>query len=261
MDTVTQQSVNAIAYDLLIEELFAFEAAGMKAKADEWRVKVRIAEAAMQFKTISFVQIADEFGLAGLNKSLEERARLEQNKEHEAMEIASEIAKPYLEKRVLSEAKLWALIDETVSRSKGDPLVKFCVMKLLYPKTSGTVKILLKQLCQLDNKAASLTRPSTKLEAYIKLDPVDLYKQNDNPPLDVVKKLVDARQLGIFDALYVAYPMIGREKRIDPIFLGVIENGCETLRRQPIIRFNSEVDVAIAKAKYYGELFEIGRWL
>jgi len=90
---------------------------------------------------------------------------------------------------------------------------------------------------------------------------VDIYKENDNPPLDVLNKLVDAKMLGIFDSLYVAYPMIGRKKMVDPIFLGVIENTALRLRENSIIRFDDMLAIEKASEKYFGELFEIGRWL
>lgn len=74
METINTQILQT-EYDQLVEERLAFNEAGMKAKVQEWDYKIKVCEAKMKYPVITFDQISNDLGIAGLNKVLDERKK------------------------------------------------------------------------------------------------------------------------------------------------------------------------------------------
>jgi hypothetical protein len=225
-------------YEELLEERSAFEMAGMTKKVAEWDFKIELCEIDQKYPKITFADMAREFNLDGLQKATNERQTSlneeidnhnyqEVSKDIETDEQAQSIIDQYGLSRVktISESKMYDFIDKTRWMYDSKPEVMSKIIEILTPKLKGTAKQLFQQMFAFKNdrpvKRPELKERVTDLEAYIKIERVEDYAQNDNPPMVELMKLVHAKHSGIFDELYIAYPMVGRVKQIDPIFFGV----------------------------------------
>ena len=83
-------------------------------------------------------------------------------------------------------------------------------------------------------------------------------------------KLVNAKHSGVFDILYVAYPMIDIVKQIDPIFFGVKRNpnkeydNLDGFKAEHSSGFgfqsNDTITINALDSVNLGDMFKIGQW-
>jgi len=245
---ITQNAQETQAeYDKLLEERTAFEQAGLTAKVGEWDYKIKSLEVSQKYEKIDLKHIAESFGIEGLNRSLAER----KNKlKAEAKEICGDLLKS---KRV-SESKMYDFIDKTAFRYDNNPELKEEILRLLVPKLSGTAL----KIFQTMFKIKDMENTGNKI-AFIKIEKVDKYTQNDNPPMSELLKVVQANTQGLFIALYIAYPMIAYEKQVDPIILGTIQNPNESYEK--LSNWNNEITIDMLDFLNIGDMYKVAEWI
>jgi hypothetical protein len=275
---------NTTPYEELLEERQAFFAAGMVNKVKEWDYKINVKELEGKYKRITLRDIANELGIGGLQKAVDEKIA-EQNaaiaKQNAAAKAkvaelnlkAKDICKDILKLPTISEAKMYAFIDMHSFRWANDPELTAAIMELLSPKLNGTIKHLFKQIFMINAKkiVTNLKNPEADKVAFMKIERVADYKQNDNPPMMELMKAVVANVSGIFDELYIAYPMIDRLKHIDPIIFGVKKdplkkyddlNGWKDHHTTGIgYMANNEITLERIDSLNFGDLFHVAQWM
>ena len=127
-------------YEDLLEERTAFEAAGMTNKVKEWDYKINVKELEGKYKRITFRDIANEFGIDGLQRAVDAKIA-EQNSiiakknadakaKVKALELkAKDICKDMLKLPSISEAKMYAFIDLHQWRWANDPELTSAVLE------------------------------------------------------------------------------------------------------------------------------------
>lgn len=166
-------------YDNLFEEKLAFQQAGMTQKVKEWDYKIRLLEVSSQYSKITIKEIYKQFGIEELNKILAGQNDVFGDK---AREICEEI----IHFRTISESKLYDFIDRNKFRYENDPKVTREIFKLISKKLSKNQQIFFKQLFALD-------KGITEKVAFVKIEKIKNYKQNDNPPMQELMKVVFAK--------------------------------------------------------------------
>lgn len=274
MNTTTKQSefkteikdINA-ELDNLMEERSAFLAAGMTKKVAEWDYKIKSLEISAKYPRITFADIAKEFNIAGLQKAVDGVVNKQWEKKRKLQEAAKEMCHEVINAKKMSEAQLYRFIDQNKWRYESNPELTSEIVELLLPKLTGTVKILFESVFMAKRQAAKVEIGKT---AFIKIERVADYEQNDNPPMRELMKLVQAKHSGIFKDLYIAYPMIDNLKQIDPIFFGVdkIEgkqydslNGFKDRHTSGIgFMSNDEVTMDRLNSINIGDMYKIAQW-
>ena|SRR4030042_400841 len=251
-------------YDMLIEQRMAYQQAGMDAKVNEWNYKIKVCEASMHFERTSFEAMGQELGIHGLNEAIEKRKSHFLKTIESAKLLALRVVEPYLDKAFISESKLWEVIGDF--RLGENIIAKVEALRLLSEKTKGSVTIMLREVIKEKTKErdANIEIPED-LQAYIKVEEIQVYKADDNPPMEVLKRLIDTKELEIFDTLYVAYPMIGRVKQIDPIIFGVIKNPNKSdyynLKYLETFWLNGDSPFEFLKKLDIGDMFKVAQWI
>jgi len=251
-------------YTALLEQRTAFKNADMTAKVEEWDYKIKVCEASMVFSKTSFEIMGEQLGIAGLNEAIGKRKALFSEKIIQAKLLALDVVQDYLDKSFISESKLWEVIGHY--RLKGNIVAMVEALKLLTDKTKGSVTIMLKEVIKAkENERETEIEIPEDLQAYIKVVEIHEYSANDNPPMEVLTRTISAKELEIFDTMYVAYPMIGRVKQIDPIIFGVIKNPNESnyysLKNLETFWLNGDTPFEFLKNLNIGNMFHIADWV
>lgn len=254
-------------YDELIEERAAFAQAGMTAKVKEWDYKINALELAQKYPLITFRDIARELGIEGLQKAVDARVSKQWENKRKLEDQAKEILGNLLHAKKISESGMYTFIDQNSWRYANNPELTAEIMELLTPKLTGTAKILFETMFMANRKKAVVEAGKV---AFIKVERIADYSQNDNPPMLELMKAVEARLSGIFDELYIAYPMVGHLKQIDPIIFGTKVNPSKphnpldgTLDRHPSgfgFMANDEITMDRLDKTNFGEMFKVSQW-
>jgi hypothetical protein len=261
METTKQAQFQA-EYDNLLEELTAFQQAGMTGKIAEWEYKIKTLEVAQQYPRITFREMASEFGIQGLQESLETASQAKAQKRRENEEKAKKMCTELLQnKRMISESKLYSFIDARSWQFSNDPEMTQAIMELLIPKLSPTVANMLRTLLKVKetDEINKRIREGNRI-AFIRVERVEDYTQNDNPPLAELVKLVQARVANIFETLYIAYPMIDTRKAIDPIFFGTLQNPSQRYDQLDGVRNNTITEERMDSVNI-GDMYKIAQWI
>ena len=258
-----EKTVLQTQYDQLVEEKIAFQEAGMDAKVAEWDHKIRLCEASMRYPLITFAEMSRNLGIESLKKAVQERNLRMASEIEKAKDLARDILGPTRTSRI-SESKLWSIIHENDYRFVGNPLAKIEAMKMLVPKLSGTARNMLMYTLSETEKTAAEDQVSPMIEAYIKVVGIESYKENDNPPMDVLRQIAEAVKSNLFTALFVAFPMLGPVKQVDPIVFGLVSDHKRKLwgmDEEALLRFNRDVSVEDLEGLAFGNLFRITEWV
>lgn len=254
-------------YERLVEERLTYQEAGMKAKVFEWDYKIKICEASMYYKPTSFSKIVDDLGIQGLNDVIDKRKAHFANIQDQAQELAKKILGSAIYAKSVSEATLWNIIEQNNYRFKSNPLAKIEAIKLMMPKMKGTAKKLLELTFNQEKAKVSNIEVSPDLIAYVKIVTVEDYKADDNPPMEVLKQIVQAKRKNLFSDMVIAYPMVGTVKKIDPIVIGIIKNPNKeySLLSSPL-SFNKfwldgDAPISFLKSLDWGDMFKITEWI
>ena len=247
--------------------MLAFKEAGMLEKVKEWKHKIKVCEARGLFQEISLSQIGTDLGVEGLQKVLDQRKVHIEGLKKDAHLMAYKIADPHLYNKRFSEAKMWAMFDENKHILDSNPYVRTELLGALQPILHGSIKLLVKSLL-LQNDVKSLEKEikyPEQIQAYVKIDRIDQYQQNDNPPLEVLMKVINSKKFNLFDEFYVAYPMIGPIKAIDPIIFGVIKKFIgpffNTFESVSSMFVKGNIPFETLKTIDMGHLFKIAEWV
>lgn len=171
---------------------------------------------------------------------------------------------PYIHARAISESKLWSLMSASSYRFENNPLAKIEALKIALPKTRGTLRAVLEQTLNAENKKLKNKPIPSRLEAYVKLVGIEDYNADDNPPIEILKQIGTAKQTNLFTVFFVAYPMIGETKQIDPIVIGAIQNPQKHYANVSSIGkvwFNGDAPFEYLKSLDFGEMFRIAEWM
>jgi len=140
------------------------------------------------------------------------------------------------------------------------------IIELVVPKLSPTIAQMFKTMFtikKIENQKESNWQE--KKVAFIKVEKVEDYKQNDNPPFEELCKLVEAKVSNLFHTLYIAYPMIDTEKQIDPIFFGTLRNPNVKYDELNGMNngwfFNHSITEDRLEAINIGDMFRIAQWI
>ena len=271
METIEIQAQTA--YDQLLEERAAYHQAGMTAKVAEWDYKIKVFEVSQKYAPITFKEMAEEFGLKGLNEAVAKRKadiekEMQTRAQHkrEIREKAEKMCGDLLKSRVIGESKLYAFIDAHAWQYKNDPEMTEAIMELVIPKLSSTAAKMFKTMFAIKNmEKQSVNNWQGEPVAYIKIERVEDYKENDNPPFEELCKLVEAKVSNVFQTLYIAFPMVGTVKQIDPIFFGVLQNPNTKYDRIDGLSinrfFNNTITEDRLEAVNIGDMFRIADWV
>ncbi len=254
-------------YQDLLEERSAFQAAGMTAKVNEWDYKINTLELAQKYPRITFKDIAKEFGIEGLQKAVDARVAKQKADKWKLVDQAKDICKEVLHVKKMTESGMYAFMDKTKWRYEGNAELTQEIMEILSPKLTGTVKQLFEQIFMINRKKSLVE--SDKV-AFIKIERISDYTQNDNPPMEELMKVVSAQVDGIFDELYIAYPMIDNLKQIDPIIFGVkrnpskkydsIDGAKDRFTGRMGFLANDQITVDRLDSINIGDMFHVGQW-
>lgn len=237
--------INQTEYDKLIEERSAFQQAGMTAKMVEWDFKIKSLEVAQKYRKIDFPCIAKEFGIDGLNQAIQDR-RDEIEKEIE--EMCGEL----LEKKTISEAALYDFISKNSFRWENNPEMTTRILEKLTPKLKGIAR-------SIFQTAFKVKEGTNDKVAFIRIEKVEDYQQNDNPPMQELMKVVDANVANLFHTLYIAFPMVGPVKEIDPIIFGILRDPTKHYNElNP--GWNSELTADTLDWLNLGDMYQIAQW-
>ena len=243
------QTVTQTDYDKLLEERAAYQSAGMTAKVAEWDFKLLALEASQKYVKINFQDVAEKFGIKGLNDALAKR-------KNELEDKAKDLCGDLLKKKRISESALYSFIDSVSFRIGDNQELKAKVIELLSPKLSGTAEKLFRAMFALKSTEVD---QGNKV-AFIRIETVEDYKQNDNPPFEELLKVVDAKVSNMFHTLYIAFPMIGYAKQIDPIIFGTLQNPSENYSELDE-GLNNELTIDTLDWLNLGDMYSIAEWV
>jgi hypothetical protein len=226
MEIKTQTSqASQIEYDVLLEQRAEFQQAGMTAKVAEWDYKIKTLEIAnmkdengnQKYPVIDFAYIAKELGIEGLNQQLRTNERV--LKEQVRKYCGKLYDKPQISGRELDE-----VYNSKWQWSNDEKMTKE-IMKHLTPKLrSKTDRDLYAKVFMLDSRDENDGNQYLGVKAFIKVQRLADYIQNDNPPKAELYKIIEGNTSNLFHCLYIAYPMIKEHKEIDPIVFGVLQD-------------------------------------
>ena len=251
-------------YDNLLMERGAFSQANMDAKVEEWDYKIKRHELSQKYETVTFSDMAESFGIEGLQKAVDGKKAQMAIESREMKEKAKKLLGDLFKAKKISESKLWDFIDKYSWQFDNDPKMKQAIMEVVLPKVGKTLASVLRATFQIKKVEAYRTFEADKV-AFIKIEKVSEYQQNDNPPIEELNKLIDAQIEGLFEELYIAYPMIDTVKQIDPIFFGTITD--PTKQYDDVTTFgadmffNNSVTLERLEKVNIGEMFKIAEWI
>jgi len=212
-----------IEYDVLLEQRAEFQQAGMDAKVLEWDYKIHTLEidnmkdenGEQKYPEITFGDIAKELGIEGLNAQLRENERVLAEK------VRQYCGKTY-DKPKIAGYELDKVLEGKWQWSDDANMTKE-IMKHLTPKLrSKAERDFYEKVFMLDRMKETDISFGTK--AFIKVQRLSDYIQNDNPPSDELKKIIEGNVSNLFHCLYIAYPMIKEHKQVDPIVFGTLQD-------------------------------------
>lgn len=267
MNTVTTpQSAQAsqIEYDVLLEQKEAYRLAGFDSKVAEWDFKITEIEinnilddnGNQKFPIINMEYIAKELGIEGLNAQLAENERLIQ-------ENLRRYCGALYNKPKISGAELDKIIDNKWQWSNDEKMTKE-IMKFLTPKLrSKAERDFYEKVFMLD-KINNL-EISYGVKAFIKIQRLADYNQNDNPPNAELQKIIEGNVSNLFHCLYIAYPMIKEHKEIDPIVFGVTQDPSKSYgtlddSNSEYGFSNSELTMNALNGLNIGVMRQLGQW-
>lgn len=262
MEDGMETTLTQTPYEQLLEERTAYQEAGMVAKVAEWDYKIKVLEVSQKYAHVTFSDMAEEFGIKGLNEAVAKRQAEQAKHKREVKEKAEKMCGELLKSRVIGESKLYAFIDAYSWQYKNDPEMTEAIMELVIPKLSGTAAKMFKTMFAIKNMEKQGWEGDKV--AFIKVERVEDYQQNDNPPFAELCKLVEAKVSNVFDTLYIAYPMIGTVKKIDPIFFGTLQN--PNVKYDNIdgigsgMFFNNSITEDRLETVNIGDMFKIAQW-
>lgn len=251
-------------YENLLLERSAFEQAGMTNKVEEWDYKIRLAEISQKYETVTFEDMAVAFGIEGLQKAVEDKQGQQAVQRRETKEKAIALLGDLYKSKKIAESKLWAFIDQNSWKFDNDPEMKSAIMEVVIPKVGKTLASVLRATFQIKKYEEHRVWERDKI-AFIKIEKVEDYSQNDNPPMEELTKLVQAKNDNIFDELYIGYPMIDTVKQIDPIFFGTVRNPTEKIDELDGLGsdlfFNDSITLERLNTVNIGKMFKIAEWV
>ena len=85
--------------------------------------------------------------------------------------------------------------------------------------------------------------------------------QNDNPPMEELLKVVQAKTANLFHTLYIAFPMIDYEKQVDPIIFGTLQD--PTKQYNELSQWNNEITLDMLDWSHndLGDMYKIAEWV
>ena len=245
---MNELKVTQTEYESLLEERSAFSQAGMEAKVAEWDFKIKSLEVTQKYEKIDFNHIASEFGIDGLNQALASR---DMEQEEEAKKYCADL----LKKSRLSETALYTFLDNSEWQWGRDKNMTARIIRLLAPKLASKTA---RATFQMMYKIEEMNPVRNREEAFIKVDRIADYQQNDNPPMMELMKTIEANNSGVFDAIYIAYPMIGKVKNIDPITFGVLKDPTKSYNE--LNDFTREISTWRIDSVNFGDMYKINQW-
>jgi len=259
-NTQTAQEAQ-LAYESLLEEQSAFRQAGMHAKVEEWDFKIKSLEMAQKYTKIDFKYIADEFGIEGLSEAVADKHIADEEK-------MQEYCGKLWGKTRLSETALYSFVDDNDWKWGKDPEITKQVMQFLAPKLAS---IHARKQFALIYKLDSI-QPQVKQmkQAFIKVEKISDYMQNDNPPNAELLKVVEANVSNLFHCLYIAFPMVGHVKQIDPIIFGILKDptkdydsldGNKVYTESFGFQANDELTANNMNQINIGDMYQVAQWV
>jgi len=237
-------------YDSLLEEKSAFQQAGMDAKVKEWDHKLECLEIGTKYPKITMKEIADKLGMDGLNHAVAMK-----NMENE--DKFEKYCGSLLSKSRISETQLYTFLDQNDWKWKKDTEITKEIIRLLAPKLSSTHA---RKQFELMFKIDDIETPKSDAKmAVVKIERIEDYSQNDNPPMEELLKVVTAKVANLFHTLYIAYPMIGRQKDVDPIIFGVLRDPNKSYSE--LNEWNSELTTEQTDFANLGEMYQVAQWV
>ena len=238
-------------YDKLLEEKIAFEQAGMTKKVIEWNHKIKLFEIELKYEKITFENISKSLGIEGLNKSLEETNKKFLTDRASAEDIVDDIFLREKIRSYISESKVYELMDSVKRFKKDNNYIDIVLLNRCLSKIKGTFAITVREMIRALEKNVI----NSSLEAKIIIEPIEQYKQNDNPPMEVLNKLITAKYSSLFSCFAVAYPIIDK-KAPDPIIVGIVLKENQIWQKQIL-------NIRDVKLNWFGnyDMYKIGEWL
>jgi hypothetical protein len=257
-----QSQITQTPYESLLEERSAFLQAGMTAKVAEWDFKLKSLETAEKYPRIDFNHIANEFGIEGLNQALDTKRQAQSAKILELDEKAKGYCKDLFKKSRLSETAVYSFIDSAGWQWENDPEMTARIIQVLAPKLASRVaRTTLEMAFKI--KEVELERIDYRT-AFVKIQKIENYQQNDNPPMTELLKTVNANLSGIFHQLYIAYPMIDNVKQIDPIIFGTLQDPTKQYDELDESSFNgwmTDISMERLDSVNFGDMYEVAQWV
>jgi len=242
------------AYESLLEEQSAFRQAGMHAKVEEWDFKIKSLEMAQKYQRIDFEHISKEFGIEGLNEAVATKFIADEEK---MQEYCGEL----WGKSRISETALYSFVDSNDWKWGKDPEITKEVMKFLTPKLAS---VHARKQFALMYKLDSI-QPQVKQmqEAFIKVEKISDYMQNDNPPGAELLKVVEANLSNMFHCLYIAFPMVGNVKEVDPIIFGTLQDPTKNYDSLDDTwgDWKSDINMERLKEVNFGDMYQVAQWV
>jgi len=251
-------------YDNLIMERGAFLQANMTAKVEEWDYKIKHLEISQKYSPVTFNDMAESFGIEGLQKAVDLKKQQMAVESREMKAKAKTICGDFLKVKKIGESKLWDFIDKHSWQWANDPTMTQAVMEIILPKLHVGLQGILRATFSLKKIETYRSFEADKV-AFIKIERIEDYQQNDNPPHEELAKLIQAQNDSLFEAIYIGYPMIDKVKELDPIFFGVIQD--PTKSYSDVNGFGSDwlandsVTLERLNTVNIGEMFKIAEWI
>jgi len=256
-----ETQITQTPYESLLEERSAFLQAGMTAKVAEWDFKIKSLETAEKYPRIDFNHIANTFGIEGLNQALDNKRMAQTAKIREMEEKAKDFCGELLKKKRLSETTVYSFIDSAGWQWENDPDMTARIIQVLAPKLANkTARTTLEMAFRI--KEVELEKIDYRT-AFVKIQKIENYQQNDNPPMTELLKTVQANMSGIFTQLYIAYPMIDLVKQIDPIIFGTLQDptkNYDELSGSAMNDWMSDITMDRLDSVNLGDMYEVAQW-
>jgi hypothetical protein len=258
------QQANQIEYDALLNLRESYRQAGFDAKVEEIDAQIKELEingmldenGDPKFPIITMEHIAKELGIDGLNAQLAENDRL-------MKENLRKFCGKLFDKRAISGAELDRLMDNKWQWSNDEKITKE-IMKYLTPKLRSKVdRELYEKVFMLESR--NELDISYGVKAFIKIQRLSDYNQNDNPPSAELQKIIEGNVSNLFHCLYIAYPMIKEHKQIDPIVFGTTQDPSKSYSTLDDTNgeygfSNSELTMGRLNALNLGTMRQLGQW-
>jgi hypothetical protein len=163
--------------------------------------------------------------------------------------------------KTISESQLWSILSASDYRFVGNPMAKAEAIKMMLPKLRGTARNLL-ELSLKEQVIPDEDLP--EITAYVKIVTLENYTADDNPPMQVMQQIAEARKSGLFSCMVIAYPMVGPVKKIDPIVIGLVQDPNKeypALGSIDRLWLNGEAPIDYMRSLDWGSMFKITEWI